>query len=328
MGLQERAAETQHIFDLYGTMVTIRAFEEAAIKARAAGDIRGSVHPYVGQEAIATAVCAHLRPQDLITSNHRGHGHSIAKGADPGGMMKELFGRVGGTSGGKGGSMHIADFSVGMMGANGILADGIPIAVGAAQASVLLEEDRIVVCFHGDGATNRGPFFEGLNWAMVYHLPVLFVCEDNMYASSTRTSVVSAGPGPAARAESFGMPARTVDGNDIVAVDEVAAELIAEVRNGGGPRFLHAKTYRVLGHISTDTLLYREPGETERYLERDPIPRCERWLREQGVSAEEIKAVQRDAAGTIAVAVEAAAKAPAPDASVAFQDVQDVGGPA
>jgi pyruvate dehydrogenase E1 component alpha subunit len=308
-------------------MLTIRAFEEAAIEARDAGDVRGSVHPYIGQEAIATAICAHLRTEDLITSNHRGHGHSIAKGADPVGMMKELFGRAGGTSGGKGGSMHIADFSVGMMGANGVLADGIPIAVGAAQASQLLGLDRIVVCFHGDGTTNRGPFFEGLNWAMVYKLPVLFVCEDNLYASSTRTDVVTAGDGPAARARSFGMPAVTVDGNNLLEIDRVAGELISKVRAGHGPHYLQAKTYRVTGHVSTDKLTYRAPGETEEHLEHEPIRRCEAWLIDQGIDQHAIDDARAEAERIMEDAVAAAAEAPQPDRRLAFADVQDIGGP-
>jgi TPP-dependent pyruvate/acetoin dehydrogenase alpha subunit len=328
MATTSATADPERVFDLLRTMLTIRAFEEAAIEARAAGHVRGSVHPYIGQEAIATAICAHLRPEDLITSNHRGHGHSIAKGADPIGMMKELFGRVGGTSGGKGGSMHIADFSIGMMGANGVLADGVPIAVGAAQASVLMGQDRIVVCFHGDGTTNRGPFFEGLNWAMVYDLPVLFVCEDNVYASSTRTEVVTAGPGPAARAESFGMPAVTVDGNDIVELDRVAGELVDKVRNGGGPHYLQAKTYRVTGHISTDGLLYREPGETESHLEREPIRRCEAWLLDHDVDQRTIDDARAEANRLMEDALAASAEAPRPDRHLAFADVQDIGGPA
>ncbi len=323
MAANETTDDRDRIFDQYRTMLRIRAFEEAAIEAREAGHVRGSVHPYIGEEAIASAICSHLRTEDLITSNHRGHGHSIAKGANPVAMMKELYGRVGGTSGGKGGSMHIADFSVGMMGANGILADGGPIAVGAAQASQILGEDRIVVCFHGDGTTNRGPFFESLNWAMVFKLPVLFVCEDNMYASSTLTATVSAGPGPAARAESFGMPAVVVDGNDLVAVDKIAGELIGKIRSGAGPHYLQAKTYRVTGHISTDKLAYREAGETERYFEHEPIGRCEAWLQERGVTEAECEAARAAAREEMAAAVEAAAKAPMPESSVAFMDVQD-----
>jgi pyruvate dehydrogenase E1 component alpha subunit len=183
------------LLELYRTMRLIRAFEEAAGRAFHDGRIRGPVHQYVGQEAIATGVCANLRPTDYIASYHRGHGHAIAKGADIGSMMRELLGREGGTCGGKGGSMHIADFSVGMLGANGVVADGVTIAVGAAQAVKLLKQDRVVVAFFGDGAVNRGPLLEAFNWAMIYRLPVLFVCEDNQYAATVRTSEFTRGRG-------------------------------------------------------------------------------------------------------------------------------------
>ena len=177
----------QRVRVLFATMCRIRAFEEAAERAAKEGLITGAAHLSIGQEATAAGVCGNLRTSDLITSTHRGHGHTIAKGASADAMMRELFGRAGGTSDGKGGSMHIADFSVGMLGANGIVAAGIPIAAGAAQAKRLLGEDVVVACFFGDGAVNRGPFLEGLNWARIFDLPVLFVCEVNRYAARTRT---------------------------------------------------------------------------------------------------------------------------------------------
>jgi pyruvate dehydrogenase E1 component alpha subunit len=180
---------------LYGTMCRIRAFEETALAAHRAGEIPGPLHVSIGQEAVAAAVCLNLRTDDRITSNHRGHGHALAKGAGVGGMMEELLGRAGGHCRGKGGSMHIADFSVGMLGANGVVAGGIPIAVGAAQGLRLLGSSAIVCCFFGDGAINRGPFLEGLNWAALYRLPVLFVCEDNGVAAFTAAASVTAGPG-------------------------------------------------------------------------------------------------------------------------------------
>src|SRR5690348_9997704 len=175
----------RRLTDLYRTMARIRAFEETALEAHKAGEIPGPLHVSIGQEAVAAGVCVNLRTDDRITSNHRGHGHAIAKGADPKRMMLELYGREGGYCRGKGGSMHIADFSVGMLGANGVVAGGIPIAVGAAHAQKLLARDAITVCFFGDGAINRGPFLESLNWARVYGLPVLFVCEDNRWSATT-----------------------------------------------------------------------------------------------------------------------------------------------
>jgi pyruvate dehydrogenase E1 component alpha subunit len=315
------------IFELYKTMSLIRAFEEAAEIAFDDGLVNGSIHQYIGEEAIATGVCANLRQSDYILSNHRGHGHAIAKGANPEAMMKELFGRVGGTSGAKGGSMHIADFSVGMLGANGILADGLTMGVGAAQALVLRGVDAIVTVFVGDGTTNRGPFYEALNWSMIYELPVLFVCENNTYASSTITRSVTAGPGPVARAEAFGMPAFDVDGNDVLAVDELAADLVSRVRGGGGPHFLHARTYRIKGHISRDKMLYRAEGETEEHWKGEPIGRCAAWLLENGIGQDELDAARSAAERQIAAAVEAARAAPFPDAKLAFTDVQDMGAP-
>jgi pyruvate dehydrogenase E1 component alpha subunit len=317
----------QRVLGLYDTMCTIRAFEERAEEAFNAGLVQGSVHQYIGEEAIGTGVCANLKRSDYILSNHRGHGHSIAKGADPVAMMKELMGRVGGTSGGKGGSMHIADFSVGMLGANGVLADGLTMGVGAAQAIVLKGEDAIVTVFVGDGTTNRGPFYEALNWAMIYGLPILFVCENNRYASSTVTRTITAGDGPTARAKAFGMPAFDVDGNDVVAVDELAADLIDRVRGGAGPHFLHARTYRVKGHISRDRMLYRAQGETEHYFRDEPLGRCAAWLVDNGIDADEVEAVREEAYTRIDAAVAAAKAAPFPDAALAYADVQDLGAP-
>jgi pyruvate dehydrogenase E1 component alpha subunit len=242
---------------LFRTMCVIREFEERCAEEKAKGTVPGLVHQSTGQEAVPTGVCSHLQSEDYLFSNHRGHGHAIAKGADPIAMMKEIFGRQGGTCGGKGGSMHIADFSVGMLGANGILADGLTMAVGAAQAISLKGEDRLACCFVGDGTTNRGPFFEALNWAQVFTLPVLFACEDNTYASTTRTDEVFAGPGIVARVAAFGIESESVDGNDLCAVDAAAGRLIAQIRAGRGPRFLHARTYRIRGHISNDPLNYR-----------------------------------------------------------------------
>ena len=239
--------------------------------------------------------------------------------------MKELLGKVGGTSGGKGGSMHIADFSVGMLGANGVLADGLTMGVGAAQALVLRKVDAIVTVFVGDGTTNRGPFFEALNWAMIYELPILFVCENNTYASSTSTRKVTAGPGPVARAEAFGMPAYDVDGNDVREVDDIASNIIANIRNGGGPQFLHAKTYRIKGHVSRDKMLYRPEGETESHWKNEPLGRCSDWLIKNGISEAEVTSANGSAYTEIREALEAAKAAPFPDGKLAYEDVQDLG---
>lgn len=315
------------ILDLYRTMTRIRAFEEAAEAAQKDGHVGGGIHQSIGQEAIAAGVCANLRPTDLLTSNHRGHGHAMAKGADTTAMMCELFGKAGGTCQGKGGSMHIADFGVGMLGANGIVAAGILIAVGAAHGLKLRGEDPIVTCFFGDGAINRGPFLEGLNWAAAQALSVLFVCEDNGFAATTRTAALTAGPGVVARAESLGVPARTVDGNDVAAVDDVTAEELATLRAGGGPRLIHARTYRLKGHTTADAELYRDAEEVAAHAKNEPIRRCRALLRDLDVDAARLDAIEREAVDEMADAVAAATAAPWPAPELAWADVQDIGAP-
>ena len=317
----------ERVHGLYRTMLLIRAFDQYAGQARRDGKLRGSVHSYVGEEAIATGVCGNLRRTDYISSYHRGHGHCLAKGADPGAMMKELYGRAGGVCGGKGGSMHVADFSLGILGANGVVADGVTIAVGAAQAVKLRGEERAVVAFFGDGAMNRGPMLEALNWARVFDLPVLFVCEDNLYSDRTRTGSVTGGPGIVARASAFGIPAETIDGNDLVAVERAASRLIRQVREGHGPSFLHATTYRWHGHLALDQGLYRDPDELARWKTLDPLPRAAAWLTTRGIPASALDEDQAVAAARIAQAVAAAESAPWPEPLMLFKDVQDVGAP-
>ena len=309
--------------ELYNTMTRIRAFEETALTAHKAGEIPGPLHVSIGQEGVAAGVCINLTREDRITSNHRGHGHALAKGAEASRMFLELFGRAGGYCGGKGGSMHIADFSVGMLGANGVVTGGIPIAVGAAQGLKMLKSKAVVVCFFGDGAINRGPFLEGLNWAALYNLPVLFVCEDNGVAAFTATASVTAGPGVMARAASLGVSGVSVDGNDVVAVDAAAAQLLADVRGGIGPRLLHAKTYRWTGHTSTDAAAWRDPVEVSAAKAGCPIARLKSLLIERG--AANVEAIAQAAAGEMTACRSAAHAAPWPDPATAFDDVQDVG---
>ena len=297
---------------LYRTMARIRAFENAAeiasqggvsaygSSAGAAAKVRGPLHLSTGQEAVPAGVCAHLRPDDYLTSTHRGHGHTLAKGADMGRMMAELFGKATGFNGGKGGSMHIADFSVGMLGANGVVAAGLPIAVGAAHAQKLHKRDAITVCFFGDGAINRGPFLEALNWAQVYGLPVLFVCEDNRWSATTATGPMTAGEGASARAASLGMPSVQVDGNDVLAVHATAARLVKEVRTTRQPRLLHAITYRVKGHVSVDAAAYRDPRELEEALQTDPIARARSHYLAQGGDLAVLDAIDAEAAQEVA----------------------------
>jgi acetoin:2,6-dichlorophenolindophenol oxidoreductase subunit alpha len=327
------------LLDLYRTMARIRAFENAAEIASQGGVqawgldasakpalVRGPLHLSTGQEAVAAGVCWHLGPADLLTSTHRGHGHTLAKGAAVVPMMCELFGRASGTNQGKGGSMHIADFKVGMLGANGVVAAGIPIAVGAAQALKVQRRPHIVACFFGDGAVNRGPFLEGLNWAQVYRLPVLFVCEDNRISATTPTAPMTAGSGALARAQSLGIAGLTVDGNDAMAVHDAAASLVAEVRAGSGPRFLHALTYRIKGHVSVDPGTYRDPAEVQAALRSDPLALARARLLAQGVVAEDVDAVDAAARAEIDAALAAAEAAPWPAAGAAYEDIADTGG--
>jgi TPP-dependent pyruvate/acetoin dehydrogenase alpha subunit len=313
------------VVELYGLMARIRAFEETALAAHKAGEIPGPLHVSIGQEAISAALGLNLRKDDRLTSNHRGHGHALAKGADPRRMMAELYGRANGYCRGKGGSMHIADFSVGMLGANGVVAGGIPIACGAAQGLKLLKSDAVVVCMFGDGAINRGPFLEGLNWAALYRLPVLFVCEDNGVAAFTATETTTAGGGPAARAEAFGVPALSLDGNDAIAADAVIGMAVAAVRRGEGPYFIHAKTYRLLGHTSTDAAAWRPQAEVEAARANEPLARLARVLAARGVEAATLEAIVTEARGEMEAAREEARRAPFPAPATAFEDVQDWG---
>jgi pyruvate dehydrogenase E1 component alpha subunit len=319
-------------------MARIRAFENAAEIASQGGVqawglatsakpalVRGPLHLSTGQEAVAAGVCANLVREDLLTSTHRGHGHTLAKGADVKRMMAELFGRATGTNKGKGGSMHIADFGVGMLGANGVVAAGMPIAVGAAHALKIRGRPQIVACFFGDGAVNRGPFLEALNWAVVYHLPVLFVCEDNRISATTPTGPMTGGAGASARAESIGVPAAKVDANDVAAVDAAAARLAAEVRVGAGPRFLHALTYRFKGHVSVDPGAYRDPAEVARAMESDPLLIARGRLVARGVAAGALDALDAAAAAEIDAALAEAEAAPWPEPAAAYTDIQNTG---
>jgi TPP-dependent pyruvate/acetoin dehydrogenase alpha subunit len=309
-------------------MWRIRALEEAALRGLDEKVVLGAIHPSIGQEAVAVGVVGNLRRDDILLSTHRGHGHTLAKGADSTAMLRELFGRIGGNCGGKGGSMHIADFSVGMLGANGVVGANIVIAAGAAHAIRLKRENRVVCCIFGDGAINRGPFLEGLNWAAVFRLPVLFVCEDNGFAATTRTSAMTAGEGPAARARAIGIPATEVDGNDLTAIDETVRALLADIRAGGGPRFLLARTYRLTGHTGADPAGYRSAEELAARREVEPIGRVRALLLGAGVGVTELDADHAAAVAEMAAAYAAAVATPFPDASEAFRDVQDVGSPA
>ena len=319
--------DLNRLLDLHRQMWRCRAFEETAMKANSEKLVLGAIHPSIGQEAIAAGVCSNLRKDDILLSTHRGHGHTLVKGAGSEAMMRELLGREGGTSHGKGGSMHIADFKVGMLGANGVVAANINIAAGAAHAIKLRGEDKITCCIFGDWAINRGPFLEGLNWAKVFDLPVLFVCEDNGFASTTRTSAMTAGPGPAARAESLGIPAVTLDGNDLIAMDEAVREIVDDIRSGKGARFIVAKTYRLVGHTAVDPAAYRPSEEVDEAWKNDPIKRLADTLAANGISSDQLAENEGQARAEMEAAYQAAKAADWPPAHRGFEDVQYDGDP-
>src|ERR1700716_373640 len=285
------ALEPDLCIEMYRQMVLIRHFEDLALKLRLEGRIHGVVHPYSGEEAIAVGVCANLRKTDRIVSNHRGHGHCIAKGADVNRMMAELFGRRTGYCKGKGGSMHIADFDAGMLGANGIVGAGLPIAAGAGVAAQLEGSDAVAVGFFGDGATGEGPFHESLNIASLLKLPVVWVCENNQYAAETPVGVGLAARNVADLAAGYDMPGTIVDGNDVLAVYAATHEAVQRARSGQGPTLLECKTWRHHGHALRYVMPpdRRPPELIAQWQARDPIPAFESYLQARGVlSAEQM----------------------------------------
>ncbi|NLB84043.1 MAG: thiamine pyrophosphate-dependent dehydrogenase E1 component subunit alpha [Synergistaceae bacterium] len=305
----------------YETMVKIRNFELTVEKYFYEGEIPGFVHLYVGEEAIATGVMANLRKTDYIQSTHRGHGHTIAKGADLKHMMAELFGKSTGCCKGKGGSMHIADFSVGMLGANGIVGGGFTMATGAALAQKMQKTDGVSVAFFGDGASNRGTFHEAANMAAVWKLPVIFLCENNQWASTTPYLTTTSVEDIADRARGYGMPGVIVDGNDIFAVYEAAKELIERARRGEGPAILECKTYRIKGHFVGDPEMYRTKKEVQQVLdETDPIPRFEKKVLDAGVmTREELDDIAARVNKELNEALEYARTSPEPEESALFE---------
>ncbi|NCC97960.1 MAG: thiamine pyrophosphate-dependent dehydrogenase E1 component subunit alpha [Synergistales bacterium] len=311
------------LVELYRKMVSIRLFEQKVEHHFLAGDIPGFVHLYIGEEGIATGVMANMTKEDYIESTHRGHGHTVAKGADLNRMMAEIFGKRTGCCKGKGGSMHIADFSVGMLGANGIVGGGYTLAVGAGLASKLRGDDRVSAVFFGDGASNRGTFHEALNMAAVWNLPVLFVCENNQWASTTPTHTVNSVEDVADRAQGYGVPGYIVDGNDVLAVYEAAKEIIQSIRSGGGPVLLECKTYRIKGHFVGDPEKYRTKEEVQNMQQtNDPIARFEAKVTEAGVMTDqELEEIHRQVEAAIEDAVRFALESPEPDPSELYEDL-------
>jgi pyruvate dehydrogenase E1 component alpha subunit len=280
---------TETLFGLYERMLLIRRTEERLRDEAKAGNLPGAVHLYIGEEAIATGVCAHLSDRDMITSTHRGHGHFLAKGGALPSMMAEIWAKNTGICRGMGGSMHVADFSKGILGANGIVGAGFAIATGAAYSAMLAAEGRVVVDFFGDGASNQGTLMECLNVSSLWKLPLVFVCEHNAFSEFSPSRTVTSGQ-IVDRARAFGLPCQVIDGNDVVAVWRAAKEAIDRARSGDGPSFIEAHTYRIQGHLEAEDLFlgggkYREQAEIEAWRERCPVARLRRSLESGGAAA-------------------------------------------
>ncbi len=307
----------------YRHMRMIRLFEEKLSDLVQAGKLGGFLHLYAGEEAVAVGVCSQLQETDVVTSTHRGHGHCIAKGVEVPGMMAELFGRATGTCKGKGGSMHIADMDKGMLGANGIVGAGIPLATGAALTAKLKRTGNVAVAFFGDGASNQGQFHESLNMAANWQLPVVYVVENNGFGEFTPTEFVVPVRDIAERARSYAMRSEIADGMDFFDVAEKASKAIAAARAGEGPTLLECKTYRFMGHFVGDPLPYRHKEEAEDWIQnRDPLQGFERTVAERGLlSAGELRVIDGDVERELAAAVAAAEEAPLPSIDELLTDV-------
>lgn len=312
----------EQMINMYRNMTKIRMFEERVAELFAAGKIPGFVHLYVGEEAVATGVCATLRDKDYITSTHRGHGHLISKGGDIKLMMAELFGKKTGYCKGKGGSMHIADVDLGILGANGIVGGGPPLAAGAALAAQYQGKDSVAVCFFGDGAANQGTTHEAMNLATCWKLPVVFVNENNMYGISSCTINSMCVADIADRAGAYDMPGVVVDGNDVVAVYEAASEAIKRARKGIGPSLIECKTYRHRGHFEGDPCVYRNEGELQEWKAKDPLTRFgTKLLDMQVLTQEKVEGIRSSIQKELAEAVQFAEESQFPDTSEITDDV-------
>ena len=315
--------DRETLLKLYTTMATIRNFEERGIPETGQRRMSGSVHSSAGQEAVPTGVCAHLSENDYIGSTHRGHGHCIAKGVDPKAMMAELFGRTTGPNKGKGGSMHIADMSKGMLGTNGVVAASVPLAVGAALTSKLKNLGRVAVAFFGDGGANQGILHESMNLASVWKLPVIFCCENNGYAESTPVEYALSVANVSDRAAGYNMPGLNVDGMDVFAVYDAAGQAVARARAGEGPSLLECRTYRYYGHTVFDNpLSYRTREEEEHWRKRDPLLQFRNNVLPLGeITAEELDQIDKEAADLMEEAIQFADASSWPEPLEIYEDV-------
>jgi TPP-dependent pyruvate/acetoin dehydrogenase alpha subunit len=303
-------------------MALIRAFETRVAELYRDGEIPGFVHTSLGQEAVAAGVCGALERDDYLTTTHRGHGHVLAKGADVDRMMAELFGKATGLCGGKGGSMHVADPSVGILGANAIVGAGIPLAVGAALSSKHLRQGRLAVSFFGEGAVNQGAFHEAVNLAAIWDLPVIFLCENNVYSEFTDSRRMTRVSSVAERGRTYGIDAHNVDGNDVEAVYNITADAVQQCRAGRGPVLIEAETYRWHGHYEGDAQAYKPGDEAQRWKDRDPLVVAGRRIIEAGDETEAgLTAIRDQAAGRVLNAVQAARAADPPALEEAYEHV-------
>lgn len=322
MGHNLETVGKNKLVSMYRRMLEIRRFEEKVWELFGRNLIPGTLHLYLGEEAIAVGVCVNLSNDDYITSTHRGHGHCIAKGADLKRTMAEILGKKTGYCKGKGGSMHVADATVGNLGATAVVGSAMPIAVGAALSCKLKNEGRIVACFFGDGASNNGVFHEALNMAAIWCLPVIFVCENNLYAMGTRISEVAAVEDIATRASSYGIPGVVVDGNDVVAVNEAVGKAVERARNGIGPTLIECKTYRHKGHSRFDPAKYRPPKEVEEWMNKDPILRLrERLIQAKMLTEKESQEVDQQVIKEVEESARFALESPFPSPEEALEDV-------
>lgn len=302
------------LLDMYRTMLTIRRFEERCNDLYMQGRIPSTLHLYIGQEAVAAGVCAHLRVDDHLFSTHRPHGHALAKGVSPRAIMAELFGKRTGCCKGKGGSMHVGDVNVGMFPAIAIVGGNAPLAAGAALAAKRLTEDRVTVCFMGDGAMNEGAVHEAMNMAALWDLPVVYVCENNLYAASTPLATAFKNENIASRAAAYGIPGVVVDGNNVEAVHQAAGEAMARARRREGPTFLEAQTYRLCGHSRSDPRTYRSKEEEAAWQLRDPIPNLAMRLKQMGAATDQsLTAIEQEVTAAVDDAVAFAEESPLPE---------------
>jgi TPP-dependent pyruvate/acetoin dehydrogenase alpha subunit len=319
----ETVVSHQDLMRLYEQMLLIRRTEERLRDENKAGNLPGAVHLYIGEEAIATGVCANLRPTDMITSTHRGHGHYLAKGGDLNAMLAEIWAKSTGICKGMGGSMHVADFSKGILGANGIVGAGFAIATGAAYSAMLAGDGRIVIDFFGDGSSNQGTLMECLNMAALWQLPLVFVCENNTFSEFSPAKTVTAGV-IADRARAFGIPTEVIDGNEVKAVWQAAKTAVERARSGGGPSFIEAHTYRIQGHLEAEDLMlggqrYRQPDEIEAWKVKGPIEVTRKQLQAGGPAAvAELEAIEKRVMAKVDAAVRFAVESPPADPELAF----------